>query len=77
VGGGFGGESQRVLVLGDGDFSVAEFRVRLPEEGIVLISRSLFELPALAGRESTEGQEALGAVGNGRRLAHQQALGAR
>ncbi len=37
-------------MLGDGDFSVAEVRAQLPEEGIVLMSgcaknRALYELP--------------------------------
>jgi len=54
-------ESQRVLVLGDGDFSVAEFRARLPEEGIVLMSRcaknrSLYELPGLSGEQGGRGR---------------------
>lgn len=52
-----GREGQRLLVLGDGDFSVAELRARLPEEGVVLMSRcaknrSLYELP-----EETSGEQ--------------------
>src|SRR5215210_7675080 len=33
-----GRQKQRLLVLGDGDFSVAELRAGLPEEGVVLVS---------------------------------------
>jgi hypothetical protein len=45
-----GREKQRLLVLGDGDFSVAELRAGLPEEGVLLMSRcaknrALYELP--------------------------------
>lgn len=48
---GAGREGQRLLVLGDGDFSVAELRARLsPEDGVVLLTRcaknrALHELP--------------------------------
>lgn len=34
-----GREGQRLLVVGDGDFSVAEFRARLPPERVVLLTR--------------------------------------
>ena len=34
-----GRKEQPLLVLGDGDFSVAELRAALPEEGVVLMSR--------------------------------------
>lgn len=37
--GGAGREGQGLLVLGDGDFSGAEFRAELPEDGVVLVSR--------------------------------------
>jgi DDE superfamily endonuclease len=45
-----GRKEQRLLMLGDGDFSVAELRANLPEEGIVLMNgcaknRSLYKLP--------------------------------
>jgi hypothetical protein len=45
-----GREGQRLLVVGDGDFSVAEFRARLPAERVVLLTRcaknrALYELP--------------------------------
>lgn len=46
-----GREGQRLLVLGDGDFSVAELRAQLPpEDGVVLLTRcaknrALHELP--------------------------------
>lgn len=46
-----GREEQRLLVVGDGDFSVAELRAKLPDpEGVILLSRcaknrSLYELP--------------------------------
>jgi hypothetical protein len=45
-----GRKEQRLFMLGDGAFSVAELRAQLPEEGIVLMSgcaknRSLYELP--------------------------------
>lgn len=46
-----GRERQRLLVVGDGDFSVAEFRAQLPpEDGVVLLTRcaknrALHELP--------------------------------
>jgi hypothetical protein len=51
-----GRAGQRALVLGDGEFSVAELRARLPE-GVVLMSRcaknrALYELPA--GPEPTD-----------------------
>jgi hypothetical protein len=57
-----GGESQRMLVLGDGDFSVAEFRAGLPEERVVLLSRcaknrALFGLPTAPSED----------IGGGRR----------
>ena len=48
---GAGREGQRLLVVGDGDFSVAELRANLPEpQSVVLMSRcsknrSLYELP--------------------------------
>jgi hypothetical protein len=56
-----GRESQRLLVLGDGDFSVAEFRASLPEEGVVLMSRcaknrALFELPPLSEEQGRRGR---------------------
>jgi len=45
-----GRQKQELLVLGDGDFSVAELRAQLPEEGVILMSgcaknRALYELP--------------------------------
>lgn len=45
-----GREGQRLLVVGDGDFSVAEFRAQLPPERVVLLTRcaknrALYELP--------------------------------
>ena len=45
-----GRKEQPLLVLGDGDFSVAELRAALPEEGVVLMSRcaknrAFYELP--------------------------------
>jgi hypothetical protein len=52
-----GRQEQRLLVLGDGDFSVAEFRAKLPEpEGVILMSgcaknRALYELPEACGEE--------------------------
>jgi len=51
-----GREQQRLLVLGDGDFSVAELRAALPKEGVVLMSRcaknrSLYELPEAPERK--------------------------
>src|SRR5215216_5136508 len=45
-----GREGQRLLVVGDGDFSVVEFRAQLPPERVVLLTRcaknrALYELP--------------------------------
>lgn len=53
-----GREAQSLLVLGDGDFSGAEFRAGLAEEGVVLMARcaknrALYELPA---EEETTGE---------------------
>ncbi len=53
-----GRQEQRLLVLGDGDFSVAELRAGLPEEGVVLMSRcaknrALYELPEAPGERRT------------------------
>lgn len=55
-----GRQKQRLLVLGDGDFSVAELRANLPEESVILMSgcaknRALYELPEAPGREQEEG----------------------
>jgi hypothetical protein len=51
-----GRNKQTLLVLGDGDFSVAEFRASLPEEGVILMSRcaknrALYELPEAAAEQ--------------------------
>ena len=51
-----GRKEQPLLVLGDGDFSVAEFRAALPKEGVVLMSRcaknrSLYSLPEGSSEE--------------------------
>jgi hypothetical protein len=51
-----GRQKQELLVLGDGDFSVAELWANLPEEGLILMSgcaknRALYELPEAAGQE--------------------------
>jgi hypothetical protein len=51
-----GREKQRLLVLGDGDFSVAELRAGLPKESVVLVSRcaknrAFYELPEAPERE--------------------------
>jgi hypothetical protein len=53
-----GRKEQRLLMLGDGDFSVAELRAQLPEEGIVLMSgcaknRALYELPEEGTKEGS------------------------
>jgi DDE superfamily endonuclease len=49
-------QEQRLLMLGDGDFSVAELRANLPEEGVILMSgcaknRALYELPEVCTKE--------------------------
>ncbi len=46
-----GREEQGLLVVGDGDFSAAEFRAQAPQKGVVLLTRcaknrALYELPA-------------------------------
>jgi hypothetical protein len=56
-----GREGQRVLMLGDGDFSVAEFRARVPE-GVVLVTRcaktrALYELPEEPDDEQQQQQQ--------------------
>ncbi len=57
-----GREGQRLLVVGDGDFSVAEFRAQLPpEDGVVLLTRcaknrALYELPKRPEPEKRRGR---------------------
>ena len=58
-----GRKEQPLLVVGDGDFSVAKMRASLPEEGVVLMSRcaknrALFELPGALpeGRRGRRGR---------------------
>jgi hypothetical protein len=51
-----GRKEQSLLMLGDGDFSVAELRAQLPEEGVLLMSRcaknrALYELPEECTRQ--------------------------
>ncbi|MDP8973699.1 MAG: transposase, partial [Actinomycetota bacterium] len=59
---GAGREGQRLLVVADGDFSVAEFRAQLPPpERVVLLTRcaknrALYELPRRAEPKKRRGR---------------------